>query len=163
TRGLRPPIIGIDPGLVRPGNTPPPDRVLANQETIRAGAVGDAAAGLPRIGRGETDEARVLRGSRLEGRSDPREFERGASWDPPGTGAHRAPLAGGPHPPAAPPLRASDRPPPRRIWAGALMAGIAVGLVSWGAGELLREAFPAKKFKVQRLLQEFIQSTLESQ
>lgn len=51
----------------------------------------------------------------------------------------------------------------RRIWACALAAGIAAGLVSWLVGESVREAFKPRLFKVQVVLQTFIQPTTESQ
>lgn len=66
-------------------------------------------------------------------------------------------------PTAAPPANQDGRPGLNRIWAIALASGLVAGLLAWGAGELTRGIFEARKFKVQVLLQTFIQTTTQSQ
>jgi hypothetical protein len=52
---------------------------------------------------------------------------------------------------------------PRQIWAIALAAGVAAGLISWLVGEWTLEAFKPRLFKQQIMLQTVIQPTNASQ
>jgi hypothetical protein len=54
------------------------------------------------------------------------------------------------------------QPSRRRVWTLALAFGVAAGLVSWGAGELAHDYYKPKLFKVQVLLETFIQPTIDS-
>ncbi len=52
---------------------------------------------------------------------------------------------------------------PLLIWVSAVAAGLLVGVLAWGAGELTKDAFQPKLVKVQVLLQTFITSTLDTE
>jgi hypothetical protein len=48
---------------------------------------------------------------------------------------------------------------PYRAWIAALMAAVASGLVSWGIGELAREAFPPELVRVEVMHSTFLEAT----
>ena len=61
---------------------------------------------------------------------------------------------------AEPPVSKGDRLRSRRqVWAIAMTAGVAAGLISWLAGECAHEAFKPQLFKVRVALTTFIQPT----